>query len=127
MLDYQQVWIAGAKCLVQADALEKAMTKLLEDLAEVVRLRNITEEANVYGTSEEFSAADRKHADASARYLAEHHATITDMAKRLAALEQALEEKADNHEYFRDGAGYGVDRIKDRADELMREWTEGVG
>jgi len=92
------------------------VTKMLEDLAEVVDYLTNYPDTPLNGVL----IAGKCYA-----LIKYHHAEIAqnaESAKRLTALEQALEEKADNHEYFRDGAGYGVDRIKDRADELMREW-----
>ena len=131
------------------------MTKMLEDLAEVVRIRNGYLVGDAAYWIEKLKASDSfieryhaeiaQNAEAAAKYrndgtthgegchtwgpkhyecLAEEYKRCFHAARWLAALEKAISEV--------DGLWFTNQKdllicLKHRADEIMREWTEGVG
>ena len=115
------------------------MTKMLEDLAEVVRLFDKLPKDGMRGWALGHNPPTSNMTDFDKYEVREltfrtHHTTIADMAKRLEAaerdaarlkaLEQAIEQWG-NHPAtkYKDSELW----IRQRADALLREWTEGVG
>lgn len=94
--------------------------KMLEDLEEVVRLRDAAEYAAVALSSEEFAEADKAYSDKAAIYIATHHATIRDMAKRM----EAAERDAARWRFVGSNPWRAIDILRDRCSTKSAYWRE---
>ena len=100
---------------------------MLAELDAVVRLSDAAEYENVYGSCESFAEADKTYKDGAASFIATHHATLADMAKRM----EAAERDAARYQRLRDvdpdiGAPYIARERQDSWGNWKTEWLGGV-